>query len=181
MKYIALLRGINIGHKRIKMAHLKELFESLNFKNVRTYLQSGNIIFNHGSTDTAKITSEIEKKIIQTFKFQVNVILRTENEFETIINNNPFVKDVDIELDKLNVTFLQELPDKENIFNLSLNKDENEKFKVNGSEIYLYLPNGYARTGLTNNIFEKKLKTIATTRNWKTTNKLLELSKMENN
>lgn len=62
---------------------------------------------------------------------------------------------------------------------LDIIKDENEKFEINGREIYLYLPDGYAKTKLTNNIFEKKLKNIATTRNWKTTNKLLDLVKLE--
>ena len=107
------------------------------------------------------------------------MIIRTEDEFESMISSNSFIKDPDIEFDKLHVTFLKELPDKENILNLNLNIGENEKLEIKGKEIYLYLPNGYARTKLTNNILEKKLKTIATTRNWKTVNKLLELSKLE--
>jgi uncharacterized protein (DUF1697 family) len=177
MKYIALLRGINIGGKRIKMAQLRDVFESMDFKSVRTYLQSGNVIFEHNSTDTAKISNLIEKKIIQTFGFSVNVIIRTEGEFENIINDNPFIKDANIDFDKLHVTFLHDRPDKNTVLNLEVNKDKNEKFEVIGREIYLYLPNGYAKTKLTNNVFEKKLKTIATTRNWKTTNKILEISK----
>lgn len=180
MKYIALLRGINIGNKnRIKMADLRTIFESIGFKDVKTYLQSGNVIFKYDSSNIVEITSNIESKMNQTFGFSINVIIRTDDEFESIINNNPFIKDPDVELDKLHVTFLKELPDKGTILNLDINKNENEKFEVNGREIYIYLPNGYARTKLTNNIFEKKLKTIATTRNWKTTNKLLEMSKLK--
>lgn len=180
MKYIALLRGINIGRKnRIKMANLKIIFESMGFKDVKTYLQSGNVIFKHDRINVGEIESNIEGKINQTFGFNIDVIIRTEDEFESMISSNPFIKDPDIEFDKLHVTFLKELPDKENILNLNLNIGENEKLEIKGKEIYLYLPNGYARTKLTNNTFEKKLKTIATTRNWKTVNKLRELSKLE--
>jgi len=176
MKYIVLLRGINVGgKKRIKMADLVEALEPLGFKNIRTYLQSGNVIFEYDSIDSDEIAKDIKEKISQTFGISVNIIIRTEDELENIIKSNPFVKDPDIEIDKLHVTFLKDLPDPE--INLDLKRSENEKFEVIGREIYLYLPNGYGRTKLTNNIFEKKLKTIATTRNWKTTNKLLEMSK----
>jgi uncharacterized protein (DUF1697 family) len=178
MRCIAFIRGINIGRKnRIKMTDLKEVFESMGFKNVKTYLQSGNVIFNHNYGDIAEIAKDIEKEISKNFEFSVNVIIRTENELKNVVSNNPFIKESNIEIDKLHVTFLQDLPDPKIVLNLDINKDENEKFEVIGREIYLYLPNGYARTKLTNNVFEKRLKTIATTRNWKTTNKLLEISK----
>ena len=76
------------------------------------------------------------------------------------------------------MTFLLDVPDPKVILNLDITKDENEKFEVSNREAYLYCPNGYAKTKLKNNVFEKKLNTVATTRNWKTTNKLLELSKL---
>lgn len=179
MKYIALLRGINVGsHKRIKMDDLIKALESMGFKNVKTYLQSGNVIFENDS-DNADIAENIEMKISQTFGFSVNVIVRTGDELENIIKGNPFVKDENIQLDKLHVTFLSDMPNPETISNLDIKKDENEKFEVAGKEIYLYCPNGYARTKLTNDVFEKKLNIVATTRNWKTTNKLMELSKLK--
>ena len=81
MRYIALLRGINVGgQKRIKMIDLKIAFESLNFKNVKTYIQSGNVIFDSDSTDTIKLTNQIEKKISETFGFLVKTIIRTDEE-----------------------------------------------------------------------------------------------------
>ncbi len=178
MKYIALIRGINVGpHKRIKMADLTKTLDSLDFKNIKTYLQSGNVIFENDSDDTLKIAEDIEGKIDQTFGFSVNVIIRTKEELENIVKNNPFIKDANIQLDKLHVTFLSDMPDSETISNLDINKDENEKFEIAGKEVYLHCPNGYARTKLKNDVFEKKLNTTATTRNWKTTNKLLEISK----
>jgi len=180
MKYIALLRGINIGrNKRIKMADLVKTFEALGFKKIKTYLQSGNVIFNYDSIDTAKIAENIEEKISQTFGFSVNVVIRTDDELESIVKGNPFIKEACIEHDKLHVTFLLDVPDPKAVLNLDINKAENEKFEVIGREVYLYCPNGYARTKLKNDMFEKKLNTVATTRNWKTTNKLLELSKLK--
>ncbi len=178
MKYIALLRGINVGNKnRIKMADLITIFESMGFENIKTYLQSGNVIFKFYPSNTAKIRNEIENKLINTFEYPVSVIIRTLDELENVINSNPFIKEENIGIDKLHVTFLREIPDKDDVSNLNMNKSANEEFKIIDREIYLYLPNGYGRTKLNNNIFEKKLKTTATTRNWKTTTKLLELSK----
>ncbi|OEC84572.1 MULTISPECIES: DUF1697 domain-containing protein [Methanobacterium] len=176
MKYIALLRGINIGRsKRIKMADLVKALESLGFKNIKTYLQSGNVIFEHDSSDIMEIKGNIERKISETFSFSVDVIIRTKNELENIVKGNLFIKKPDIELDKLHVTFLFDVPDRKAVLNLDINKAENEQFEIIGREVYLYCPNGYARTKLKNDMFEKKLNTTATTRNWKTTNKLLEL------
>lgn len=177
MKYIALIRGINIGRsKRIKMADLVKTLESLGFKNIKTYLQSGNVIFEHDSSDIAEIVGSIGRKISEIFSFSVDVIIRTKDELENIVNGNPFIKESDIELDKLHVTFLSDIPDQKAVLNLDINKAENEKFEIIGREVYLYCPNGYARTKLKNDAFEKKLNTTATTRNWKTTNKLMELS-----
>lgn len=178
MKYVALLRGINVGrNKRIKMVDLVDTFESLGFRNVRTYLQSGNVIFESDSTDATKIAKCIERKINQTFSFSVKVIIRREQELENLIKSNPFVREGDVELDKLHVIFLSDVPELKATLNLDIDKAENEKFEIREGEVYLYCPNGYAGTKLKNALFEKELNTAATTRNWKTTNKLLELSK----
>ncbi|SCG84644.1 putative protein [Methanobacterium congolense] len=159
------------------MVDLVDTFESLGFKNVITYLQSGNVSFESDSTDAAKIAKCIERKIKQTFSFSVKVIIRSEHELENVIKSNPFVRYSDVELDKLHVIFFSDVPELKSTLNLDMDKVENEKFEIRGGEVYLYCPNGYARTKLKNDLFEKKLNTAATTRNWKTTNKLLELSK----
>jgi uncharacterized protein (DUF1697 family) len=178
MKFIAFIRGINVGRKnRIKMADLVKALDLSGLKNIKTYLQSGNIIFEHDNYDNINISRDIERKISQDFGISVNVIIRREDELETIIELNPFIKDPDIEHSKLHVTYLKEIPDKDLILNLGQFKGKNEDLKVNNKEIYLYLPNGYAKTKLTNEFFEKKLKTISTTRNWKTTTKILEIAK----
>ncbi len=174
MKYIAFLRGINVGRKnRIKMADLKLFFQSIGFKNVKTYLQSGNVIFDGDFTDTEKIAADMERGLDETFGLSIKVILRSLKELEAIINVNPLLKDPEIQHDKLHVTFLKDHRNG----SIHVKMGKNDKFEFNGTEIYLYLPEGYSRTKLTNNLWEKKLNVIATTRNWKTVNKLLKLSK----
>jgi len=180
MRYIALLRGINVsGQKKIKMIDLKNLFEALGFKNVKTYIQSGNVIFDYDHIDIEKLANKIKKEISETFGFFVNTIIRTDEEFRKIINNNPFVKDSNVEIDNLYVTFMLDIPDSSLVELLDEKKEENEKLSVISREIYLYCPNGYGRTKLNNVMIERKLKTVATTRNWKTINNLFQMSKQD--
>ena len=176
--YVALLRGINVsGQKSIRMADLVKLFESLKFRKVRTYVQSGNVVFESGSADASAIAGKIEKKIRQKYGFDVSVIIRTPEELETIISRNPFAREHQKETERLYVTFLAKIPDDRLASDLDMKKDAKEKFTIKGKEIYLYCPNGYGRTKLNNTTFERKLKLIATTRNWKTTTTLLEMAK----
>jgi uncharacterized protein (DUF1697 family) len=180
MKYIALLRGINVsGNNVIKMADLIKSFEKINFRNIKTYVQSGNVIFDYELIETAKLENKIEENISQTFGLSVKTIVRTSDELMEIINNNPFTKEQNVEFDKLHITLLSEEPEPTLVSALNINKEKNEIFKVISREVYLYCPNGYARTKLNNTMFEKKLNTSATTRNWKTIIKLLEISKKE--
>ena len=176
MKYIVLLRGINVaGKNRIKMIDLKSMFESLNFKNVKPYIQSGNVIFDYEITDSVKLTSFIEVKINDTFGFFVKVIVRNEEEFRSIVNNNPFVNDTNVEINKLHVVLMSDIPDPKLVVGLHVKKEDNEKFLISSREIYLYCPNGYGKTKLNNAMFEKKLNTTCTTRNWKTMNNIISL------
>jgi uncharacterized protein (DUF1697 family) len=177
MTYLALLRGINVvGKKSIKMAELVKLFKSLKFKNVRTYIQSGNVIFESSSSNTEILTRTIETAIEKKFGFSVSVIIRTSEELKKIVAKNPLLKEKNIQMDKLHVTFLKDVPAKELVASLEMNEASNEKYVINNREIYLYCPNGYGITKLNNSIFEKKLKIVATTRNWKTTTTLLEVA-----
>ena len=180
MRYIALLRGINVGGQRIiKMTDLKDTFEAIGFKNVKTYIQSGNVIFDYESTDTKKLTYQIEMKLNQAYGFSVKTIIRTQSEFESIINNNPFINEPNIDVDKLHITFLLDIPESNIALVSDIKKEETERLLIVSREIYLYLPNGYGNSKLNNTIFEKKLNTNATTRNWRTINKLLKLSKQD--
>jgi uncharacterized protein (DUF1697 family) len=174
--YIALLRGINVsGQKIIKIEELRKLFESLGFENVKTYIQSGNVIFNSRIDSAEKIVKSVEKKIKEVYSFDVTVIIRTRDELSTIIKSNPFSKTNPAE--KLYVLFLSDIANNDNVEKLLPYKSKTEEFRLIGKEIYLYYPDGYGKSKLTNNIFESKLGVKATTRNWNTVNKLFEMSK----
>lgn len=175
---ISLLRGINVtGHNRIKMKDLRELYEALDLEKVRTYLQSGNVVFNYEEPDKSALADTIEKGIKQTSGLEVKVLLRTAEELETIVNNNPFVRENNIESERLYITFLSSSPDSARLQTLPENKDKNDRFIISDEEIYLYCPDGYGKTKFSNDFFERKLKITATTRNWKTVNALLGIAR----
>jgi uncharacterized protein (DUF1697 family) len=168
--YIALLRGINVsGQKMIKMPELQILFSKHGFKNVRTYIQSGNIIFECKKTNPDVLVKLLEEKILKHFKFEVPVIIRHQDEIKSILKNNPFLTKRNEEKDKLYVTFLSNESGK---YEKSDESEKSDEFILSGKNIYLFCPNGYGRTKLNNNFFENKLKVKTTTRNWKTVEKL---------
>jgi len=180
VRYVALLRGINVsGRKTVNMVDLRKAFEELSFENVRTYGQSGNVIFDCTGAETVKLATHVEAKVSETFGFSTNVIIRTRQELEKIINNNPLIGRADVALDKLYVTFLVDPPDEMVASNLDIKAGDDEKFVIVGKEVYVYCPNGYARTKLSNAMFETLLNTVATTRNWKIINNLLSVSKLK--
>jgi uncharacterized protein (DUF1697 family) len=175
--FIAILRGINVsGHKKMEMAGLKALFEKLRFKNVSTYIQSGNVIFNAAKVSADKHVKTIEQAISGEYGFEVPVIIRTLEEWKKIIAANPFLTEADIDVEKLHVIFLDHVAEKDKIDTIESLKYSPDRCKVIGKEVYLCCPAGYGNTKLTNTFFEKNLKATATTRNWKTVNKLLALA-----
>lgn len=176
-RYIALLRGINVsGHKTITMEALRTCFEQLQCRNVQTYVQSGNVVFEGGEKDAARCGNEISKRILRDFGFPVPVLLRTSEELQRIVLHNPFLKEPEIDHSKLHVTFLSAVAPKSTAQDLNALAVTPEQFHVQGREIYLYCPNGYGRTKLSNNAIEKKLRLQATTRKWKSVQALLALA-----
>ena len=175
---IAILRGINVGGKRkILMADLKALFEKMKFSNIIIYIQSGNVIFDlKKEISNLELAQKIENAIKREFEFDVPVIVRTPNEIEAIVNKNPFIKN-NIGSEHLYLTFLNENPIKENQEKTESYDYEPDKFAINGKDVFVFCEGKYHKSKLTNNFFENKLKVRATTRNWKTVLKLLELSK----
>ncbi len=178
MRYISLLRGINVsGQKKIKMADLKSMYESLGFKNVITYIQSGNVIFDAESLNSGELKIKIEKAIERKYIFHVPIEIRTVSEFGNIIKNCPFGPvDPAEEGAKLLVTFFSSPPSGIRVSDIQSYADASEKLIVSNKEAYLYCPNGYGKTKLSNAFLEKKLGVAATTRNWKSVHKLYELS-----
>jgi uncharacterized protein (DUF1697 family) len=176
--YVSMLRGINVGGQRkIMMGDLKDLYQFLDFKDVKTYIQSGNVVFQYIELSPLELASQIEKKIKEVYDFEVAVIIRTKDELQKIIENNPFKNE---DVNKLYITFLSETPSTWPITGIEKKKHGSEKFVVSEKEIYLFIPGGYGRTKLSNDFFEKKLNLSTTTRNWKTVNKLFEIAKYQN-
>ena len=174
--YVAMLRGINVGPgKIVKMERLRASFETLGFDRVRTYVQSGNVIFESEQKSPAELSKKIEEKIQRDFEFTVPVLVKTLKEIAQIISNNPLVKEKGIDHSKLHVTFLSDAPPKTAVKVLEPLATGRERFRTLNREIYLYCPDGYSNTKLSNNAIEKKLSVVATTRNWRTVNTLLEM------
>jgi uncharacterized protein (DUF1697 family) len=174
--YIAMLRGINVsGHKAIKMESLRASFAKLGFRGVQTYVQSGNVIFN-SAAKAAGLLEKIEKAIQEDFSFKVPVVLKTADELADIVKRNPFLKIPDADESKLHVTFLSNDPPKNAEALLQPHVTKPEEFHIDGRAVYLFCPNGYGRTKLTNTAIEKKFSCRATTRNWNTTKTLLKMA-----
>ena len=174
--YVAMLRGINVGSgKIVKMERLRASFEALGFDGVRTYVQSGNVVFESEQKSPAGLSKKIEEKIQRDFGFTVPVFLKASREIEQIVRNNPLVKEKGIDHSKLHVTFLSDAPPKTAVKVLAPLATGRERVRIFNHEIYLYCPDGYGRTKLSNTAIEKKLSVVATTRNWRTVNTLLEM------
>jgi uncharacterized protein (DUF1697 family) len=175
MKYAAFLRGINVGGKnKIKMETLREVCAALGFENVKTYINSGNVVFETVKSDDKKLAGRIEKAIEKEFGLNIKTMARARAEIEEIVKNNPF--DGQFENDKdLHVFFLdEELPEEKRELLLSNNSDT-EMFAVRGREIYCLLRVSVLDSLMGKDYIGKKLKVSATARNWRTVNKILEL------
>ena len=171
---IALLRGINVGGKnKLPMKDLAALFRDAGCEDVRTYIQSGNVLFRAGATPPDAIPSLISASIEDRFGYRVPVVTRTAAELRAAVEANPFAG---AEADKLLVLFLADPPDPERVEALDPNRSPGDEFAVVGREVFLHCPNGFARSKLTNAWFDSRLSTVSTMRNWKTVSKLLELA-----
>ena len=163
-KYIAILRGINVsGQKMIKMEALKAHLEALNFKNITTYIQSGNVIFEYEEVNQSDLANQIVGIILQKCGFQVPVLVKDASYFEKVLKNNPFVNPRNEDINKLHVTFLASTPEKGKVEKIPLFENTNDEFVVLDDFIYLFCPNGYGNTKLNNTFFENKLKVTAIT------------------
>lgn len=179
MIFVALLRGINVsGQKMVKMELLRIIFAEMQFENIKTYIQTGNVLFSSEKTDQELICSDIEAKLRISLGFEVPVILKTIDELEKVIGSNPFKSRNLLENEKLHVTFLSGVPLVEVSENLNSYKDEVDEILIQGNIVYLLCKHGYGKTRFSNNFLEKKLKVIATSRNLDTLKKIVQLGKV---
>ncbi len=180
--YITMLRGINVsGQKKIKMADLRAHLQELGLKSIQTYIQSGNIICQYASTDLTELEGIIGHMIQEKYGFDVPVMVRRPEAFQYVVENNPFLKEPEKSTDRQYITFLSDQPEPEKVEALKELNYEPEEFFIDDRIIFFYAPKGYGRAKMNNNFFEKKLNVQATTRNWKTVNKLLEMSNLFRN
>lgn len=177
-KYVALLRGINVGgHKLIKMADLREVFARSGFRNVITYIQSGNVIFDAKEADSDKVVRKLEKAIYHSLGHEVVVILQTVAGLKESIKTDPF-KRIESEDEVVRfVTFMSADPPKVPRLPFVIATENAEILSMRNRTAFLACrrkPNGMF--GFPNPFFEKELGVTATTRNWTTVNKILELA-----
>jgi uncharacterized protein (DUF1697 family) len=175
--HVALLRGINVGGKnKLPMSDLTAMFTAARCDNVRTYIQSGNVIFDAAPGAASKVAGVITARIASRFGYRTPVVMRTQKELEDVIRQNPFLK-AGADETALHVMFLADLPDAGRVRDLDPDRSPPDRFIVRGREVYLQLPSGVGRSKLTNDYFDTKLATTSTGRNWRTVTKLLELMK----
>ncbi len=166
--YIIILRGINVsGKNKLPMQELRGLLNQLEFQDVQTYIQSGNIILK-SKEDKINIAKKIKERIENQFGYDIPVLVKTVSAWKKAIENNPYKN---VEEKQQYFTFLSEKPEIETV---EVNAKEDE-YEIIDDVVYVNAVGGYGKTKLNNNFFEKKLKVTATTRNLKTTLKLLTL------
>jgi uncharacterized protein (DUF1697 family) len=161
------------------MDALKKMYAGLGFVNIHTYVQSGNVIFQFKKSESVKLEITIKDAISDEFGFDVPVFVKDADEMQNVLKNNPFIKKKDVDLIKLHITLLSKLPGQTELSKLKEYSFLPDEFIVSEKTIYLYCPNGYGNTKLSNNFFENKLKVTATTRNWKTVNELVKIAKSQ--
>jgi uncharacterized protein (DUF1697 family) len=171
----ALLRGVNVGGRnKLPMAALRTSLEALGLAEIETVLQSGNVVFEPGG-EVGTLAGRIEWQIAAVFGLDVAVLVRTGPELAAIVAANPFLADED-EPNRLHVVFLDSSPSENAIAGLDSDRSPPDRFAVVGREIFLHTPNGYGRSKLGIDWFERELGARATARNWNTVRRLATLT-----
>jgi uncharacterized protein (DUF1697 family) len=179
--YAALLRGINIGgHNKVPMAELREVCGRLGLGEVATYIQSGNVVFTTGLAEAADLAGEMEGAIADAFGLKVPVVLRSAAQLKAVLSDNPFIQ-AGRDAALVSVGFLAAVPEPARLSDLLAHPlatadPGGDEFVVQDGEVFLYHPNGYGRSKLTNSFFDRRLATLMTVRNWKTVMTLVEMT-----
>jgi uncharacterized protein (DUF1697 family) len=166
---VALLRGVNVGGRKVPMAELRDVLEALGYGDVRTYIQSGNVVF---SAKRPVAASSIERALEERFGMKIAVIIRTPGDLANAVERNPYP---DADTSKVRVGFLASAPRAAVVKTIDASGFLPEEFAAVGRELYLHLPNGLGRSKLPDFVL-RQLKVPATLRNWNTLTKLVELS-----
>jgi len=172
--HVALLRGVNVGGaNKLAMSDLRSIFESAGCESVETIIQSGNVVFEAPEAIARNLAPVIEAQIQLRFGIAAPVILRSGAALRGIVQSNPFLR-AGADPERLHLMCLSSRPSPHDVASLDPLRSPPDEFIVRDKEIYLRLPNGVARSKLTNAYFDKALRTIATARNWRTIVRLCE-------
>ncbi len=172
-----MLRGVNVGkHYRITMDVLRAIYESLGLEDVRTYVQSGNVIFRSKEKNAAKLAKNIQERIQKSLNFRPAIVVRTAEDMRAVVTANPFAGREDIEPGKLLVTFLADNPAARAEKNLSDLEGYPEELRLLGRELYIYFPDGAGKSKLPWAQIEKLVGVTGTARNWNSVTKMLEIA-----
>jgi uncharacterized protein (DUF1697 family) len=175
-KHLALLRGINVsGHNMIKMETLKLLLENMGYQNVITYIQTGNVFVcteeEHGATVGFKIKQEIFKQL----GLEVPIVVVSKSDLEACFSNNPFLKEIEVDIKKLYVAFVSKELNSSHLSDLKMSQFKPDEIAIDGSRIYIKYAVGAGKTRFDQKYIEKKLNVTATIRNWNTVTTLLQM------
>lgn len=166
-QWIALLRGINVGGRNIiPMQELTDLLEKLGCQNVKTYIQSGNVVFDFSGPDPISLPAKITGSIAEERGFEPGVLLFDSERLDRIVSQNPFTED-EIEPKTLHVYILDSAPAAPDMQALENVAATGERFRLTGDNFYLHAPNGIGRSKLAAKV-EKAMGVAATARNWNT-------------
>ena len=173
-RYVALLRGVNVGGKnRLPMADLRDIFTAAGCAAVRTYIQSGNVVFEAGQDLAERVPEIVTRAIHRQFGYETTVVTRSSEELRRVVASNPFDTSGDPRF--LQVAFLEDTPGAEAPSRLDPQRSPPDAFAVRGRNVYLHYPNGVARSKLTNEYLAAQLQTASTMRNWRTVLSLLKM------
>ncbi|HEU4887110.1 MAG TPA: DUF1697 domain-containing protein [Thermoanaerobaculia bacterium] len=171
--FIALIRGINVGgHKKVRMADLKASCEAMGLQDVRTHLQSGNVVFRTAKSNRAQLAKELEAVL----GVEAKVILRSAEELRKVVAANPMPEEAERGPSHFIVVFLSEKPPATAMQSLRDAYSGPEKMQLNGAELYVEYGSGMGTSKLTIVLIERKLGVTATARNWNTVRKLAEMA-----
>lgn len=175
--YVSLFRAINVGgNSKVSMADLKAVHEGLGLTNIKTYLQTGNVVFeSEEETAPAKLAASIKHEFEKKFGFGTEVMVRSAADLQKIESKNPFLKDADKATKWVVVLFLTDSPAEKDFQALKEAYKGPEEMVLKGQELYAYYSESIGHSKLTNVLIEKKLKVLGTGRNWNTVSKLIEM------
>ncbi|AYN03927.1 DUF1697 domain-containing protein [Flavobacterium sp. 140616W15] len=174
--HLALLRGINVsGHNMIKMEALKTTLENIGFKNVQTYIQSGNVFVDTEEDNASKVGFLIKQEIFKVFGHEVPIVVISKEDLEACFKNNPFLKEKDADIKKLYVAFVSIALRSESINDLKISQFKPDEASIDGNRIFIKYAVGAGKTRFDQKYIEKKLNVTATIRNWNTVTQLLKI------